>query len=190
MDGSVLPFHRPPGRARGRIAFGAPLPLAMAAERELADIVLDQVWPVWRVRDSLDGRLPDGWLLVDLYDVWLGEPALAGQVAAADYRIEVTGATAANLTTAATEMLAATRLPRERQKGSGVVAYDLRPLVASVVVVEVGPPVVLRARTRFDSVLGTGRPEEVVAALGDLIGAAVSIGSIVRERLLLASELG
>ena len=43
-------------------------------------------------------------------------------------------------------------------------------------------------RTRFDSVLGTGRPEEVVAALGDAVGASLELTSIVRERLILAEE--
>ena len=46
----------------------------------------------------------------------------------------------------------------------------------------------LRARTRFHSVLGTGRPEEVVAALGDAVGAQLDVTSIVRERLILAEE--
>jgi hypothetical protein len=39
-------------------------------------------------------RPPGGWRLVDVHDVWLGSPALAGQVVAADYRIEVAGADA------------------------------------------------------------------------------------------------
>ena len=46
----------------------------------------------------------------------------------------------------------------------------------------------LRARTRFHPVLGTGRPEEVVAALGDAVGAPLVVTSIVRERLILAEE--
>ena len=36
---------------------------------------------------------------------------------------------------------------------------------------------------------GTGRPEEVVAALADELGAPLAIDAIVRERLLLADEL-
>ena len=48
----------------------------------------------------------------------------------------------------------------------------------------------VRARTRFDPVRGTGRPEEVVAALGDLAGSPLHVASIVRERLILADELG
>ena len=52
-----------------------------------------------------------------------------------------------------------------------------------------GPPVIVRARTRFDPVLGTGRPEEVVAALAEASGSPLTVGSIVRERLVLAEDL-
>ena len=50
-----------------------------------------------------------------------------------------------------------------------------------------GPDII---RTRFDPVLGTGRPEEVVAALGERIEAPLVVGSSVRERLILADEPG
>ena len=71
-----------------------------------------------------------------------------------------------------------------------MVRYDLRPLLADVRVVDGGPPVVVRIRTRFHPELGTGRPEEVVLALGDRVGVEVSVERIVRERLVLADELG
>ena len=88
------------------------------------------------------------------------------------------------LARAAAALLAADRLPRERQKGATTVAYDLRPLVADLGVVAVGPPVVIRARTRFHPELGTGRPAEVVAALGDTLGTALTIERLVREGLV------
>ena len=185
IEGSSLPMYRPPGRPRARVAFGAPIPAGMVLECELADIVLTEMLPSWVVRERLAGLLPDGWRLIDLFDVWLGAPALAGQVASADYRIKLDGIDAAAATTAALSMLDAQALPRERQKGGTTVAYDLRPLLAAVAVVEPGPPLVVRARTRFDPVLGTGRPEEVIAALGAAAGASPTVRSIVRERLVL-----
>ena len=48
----------------------------------------------------------------------------------------------------------------------------------------------MRTRTRFDPVLGTGRPEEVVAAVAEAAGADLVIGAVVRERLILADDLG
>jgi len=61
--------------------------------------------------------------------------------------------------------------------------------VADVAVVGDGAPLVVRIRTRFDPALGTGRPEEVVAALGDVLGRPLEIRSTVRERLLTHDDL-
>ena len=61
-------------------------------------------------------------------------------------------------------------------------------MVIGVAVISAGPPVV-RARTRFHATLGTGRPEEVVAALCEAAGRALDVGAIVRERVILAREL-
>ncbi len=189
LEACGLPLFRAPGRVRPRIAFGAPIPARLALEGELADIVLTEFVPTWRVREGLAEHLPDGWRLVDVHDVWLGSPALAGQVVAADYRIEVSGADGTAIATAAAGVLNATELPRERLKGGSAVRYDLRPLLADVGLVDSGPPVVLRVRTRFDPVLGTGRPEEVVAALGDALGSPLVVASLVRERMILGDEV-
>lgn len=189
IERTGLPLHRPTGRNRARIAFGAPVPASMALEHELADILLTELVPSWRVREALASGLPEGWQLIDLYDVWLGAPALSSQVAAADYVVDVGDADAEAVSAAVTGLLAASRLTRERSKGGAMVPYDLRPLVAHVTVADVGPPLVIGMRTRFHPVLGTGRPEEVVAALGDLAGAPLEVRSVVRARLILADEL-
>ena len=177
------------GRGRSRLSFGAPLPVGMSAERDLIDIVLTEMWPIWRVRDALAGHLPDGWRLVDAFDVWLGGPPLAGRVVAADYRIELAGAPdAAALAVVAADLMNARSIPRERVKGGSTVTYDLRPLVAAITI-RPGPPVTVRTRTRFDPELGSGRPEEIVGALSDRSGSTLAIASIVRERLLVAEDL-
>jgi radical SAM-linked protein len=186
-----LPLARTEGATpRPRISFGAPLTAGMAAEGELIDIVLTERWPVWRLREALEPVLPAGWRLVRLEDVWLGGPPLAGRVAAAEYRITLGEPTDADaLRVACTQLLEARRLPRERAKGDRFVAYDLRPLLIDVRVASDGPPAVLAARTRFHPELGTGRPEEVVAALADAAGVPLTSMSIVRERVLLAQDL-
>jgi hypothetical protein len=189
LEATGLPAHRPAGKARAHVAFGAPVPTSIALEHELADIVLTELVPRWRVRESLVAVVPDGWRLVDLHDVWLGEPPLAGQVAAADYRIDLVGVDAATIASAAASILAADHLVRERTKGAEIVRYDLRPLLIDVAMASPGPPPVVRVRTRFHATLGTGRPEEVVAALGDAAGRAIDVGATVRERLILAGEL-
>ena len=189
LDASGLPVFRAPGKVRARLAFGAPIPVGLVAEQELADILLTELLPVWQVREALVAHLPAGWRLLDLHDVWLGGQALAAQVAAADYRIDVGAADSKAIGAAIETVLRARELPRQRQKGGSAVTYDLRPLLVGLGVAAAGPPVLLRTRTRFHPVLGTGRPEEVVAALGDVAGMPLVIGSVVRERLVLANEM-
>ena len=177
------------GRGRSRVSFGAPLPVGMAADRDLIDIVLTETWPAWRVREALADHLPAGWRLIDAFDVWLGGPPLAGRVVAADYRVELAdGPDPAALDDAARALIAATSISRERVKGGTTVSYDLRPLLTSIAI-EPGSPLLARIRTRFDPELGTGRPDEVVGALGDRIGSRLEIASVVRERLLVAEDV-
>ena len=199
---------------RPRIAFAAPLGVGLPAERELADLFLAERLPVAEVRDALEANLPEGHRLVELLDVWLGEAALPGQVVAADYRAEVRvfgaadgedGASASPmfdaLADAARRLLREVTLPRTRDKGGRAVAYDLRPLLADISVMEApGPPaddladpvasraglVQLRIRVRYDPERGVGRAEEVLAALAESAGLELSLEALVRERMLLA----
>lgn len=186
-----LPLARTEGATvRPRISFGAPLPVGMAAAGELIDVVLTERWPAWRVREALEPRLPEGWSLVRMEDVWLGGPPLAGRVVAADYRVDLDAPVArASLAAACAVLLAAGSLPRERHKGDRVVTYDLRPLLIDLTPTATHPDASVRVRTRFHPELGTGRPEEVVAALADVVGTPLGIRGIVRERLLLVEDL-
>ena len=102
---------------------------------------------------------------------------------------------------AARRLLTASSLPRTRDKGGQRVAYDLRPLLADVSVIEVpvstpddlaGPAaserslVQLRIRVRYDPERGVGRPEEVLAALAAIAGVELAFEALVRERVILA----
>jgi len=192
---------------RPRIAFAAPLGVGLPAERELADLFLAERLPVAVVRDALEANLPEGHRLVELLDVWLGEAALPGQVVAADYRAEVRVGHSAGapdaLANAARRLLTASSLPRTRDKGGHQVAYDLRPLLADISVIEIpgpepghpaGPPasgaalVHLRIRVRYDPERGVGRPEEVLAALAESAGLELSLEALVRERVVLVAD--
>src|SRR4029079_986432 len=86
-------------------------------------------------------------------------------------------------------LLAARTIPRIRVKGTVEKVYDLRPLLADARVEAENGGIVLAVRTRFDPELGSGRPEEVVAALADDTGRALTIGAITRTRLLLAEDV-
>lgn len=197
---------------RPRIAFAAPLTVGLPADRELADLFLAARRPVADVRAALAAHLPDGHRLVELHDVWLGEAALAGQVAAADYRASVRvaggaiGPASVVLADAATRLLDSATLPRTRDKGGRDVAYDLRPLLGDISILgtvahlagdatgpdgptEASEPLIgLRIRVRYDPERGVGRPDEVLAALASASGLELAFEALVRERLILAGD--
>ncbi len=178
--------------SRGRVAPASPLPLGIAGEREVVDVVLAERMPVASVRDAIAAALPRGWSLVGLHDVWLGAPAAPAAVIAADYRVVVAGPSRIRLEAAARELLAAATLPRERRREKRTTAYDLRPLLLALETRAAGAAGItlwMRLRHGPDAV---GRPEEVVAALGEPpappLEAPAEIVAIVRERLVLADD--
>ena len=190
---SGLPLAQLDATGRPRVAFGAPLSAAAEGEAELAEIFLAERIPAWRVREALEERMPAAHTLLSAEDVWLGAPPLPGRVIAADWRIELQAADIdrAELSAAADRLLAAASLPRTRQKAGGDKAYDLRPLLDDVRVdprAADGQPLTVRIRTRFRPDLGSGRPEEVVAALAEAGGAELVIRRTVRERLVLGED--
>jgi radical SAM-linked protein len=176
---------------RPKFAIAAPLPARMSARAELADIWLTRRLPAWRVRESLEAVLPAGHTIEGLEDIWLGGPALVGRVAAADYLVTLDGAPDDTTVVAAVDrVLASDRLARERTKGGVVKVFDLRPLIVAITVLGSGSSTALRLTTRIHPELGTGRPEEVVAAIASEAGVVLEANGIVRERLVLSDELG
>jgi hypothetical protein len=178
-------------RPKARFAIAAPLAAAIPGEAELVDVWLVERMPRWRVREALQAALPIGHTLVDVYDVWLGEPALPGLVAASVYRAELDApADAGRLAHAAEILLAADALPRRRAKGEGTVPYDLRPFLLGIEVAsrpEGGAWV--RMRLRHDPSRGIGRPDETLAALAEVLGnAPLEPAALVREGLVLADS--
>ncbi len=190
---------------RPRLVFAAPLPLGMLAEQELADLYLAERLTLPDLRDRLRRDLPLGYELVDLHDVWVGEPSLASQLAAADYRVHVSGASLDAVRPAAAALLGAERLDREKKREDRSVAYDLRPLLLHLDVrgssgdevatlprnegdVASGDGLVLEMRLRHAQE-GVARAEEVVLALSDALGQTLEIEQAIRLRLWLTGEL-
>lgn len=166
---------------RPRLVFAAPLPLGMLAEHELADLFLSERLTRLDLRVRLSEGMPRGYRLIDLHDEWIGGPAVATQLVAADYRMTLLGVEREDLASAATRILSAERLPRERRRETKTVAYDLRPLIIELRVRDAdagtlaadGAPAEaaeLWMRLRHSQERGSGRADEVVAALADELG--------------------
>jgi hypothetical protein len=121
---------------------------------------------------------------------------LAASLAGADYRVRLNGELApSDLERAARDLLKAESVPRQRMRGTTLVSYDLRPLVATIVIDPFGrggpdpEGIELLIRTLFDPARGAGRPEEVVAELAGRSNRPIDIEDIVRERVFLSDEL-
>jgi radical SAM-linked protein len=177
---------------RLKLIFAAPLQLGMLAEHELADLFLSERLTAPELRDRLAAGMPRGYAVVDLHDVWIGDPALAPQLAAADYRITLLNVEQARLEAAAGRLLAAERLPRARRKEARAIPYDLRPLLlelrARTADSEALPPDAdparaagLWMRLRHTQDRGSGRVEEVVAALAGEMGLRAGTGGCEEE---------
>ncbi len=175
--------------ARPKLVFAAPLQLGMLAEHELADLFLSERLGASALRARLMAGMPAGYRVVDLHDVWVGAPALAPQLVAADYRMTLFGVEREELATAAARLMAAERLRRERRREAKTVAYDLRPLIIDLQIRAADPAAVapdgvsaraagLWMRLRHSQELGSGRADEVVAALADEMGQAAVASAV------------
>jgi radical SAM-linked protein len=189
---STLPVAPGAGqRGRLRLAFAAPVPIGMTAEREILEFLLEQPLPITDVRAALTAHLPPGHGLLDLHDVWLGAPSVASLLVAMDYRVQVhseVGAAQSQLSTGVARILAAARLDRPHLKGGRPTTRDLRPFIESLTLAE-SRPALLGMRLRTDPSIGFARPEEILLALSIEIGREIVADSIVRERLILADEV-
>ena len=180
-----------------KLAFAAPLPVGMAAERELADLLLTRRVPAAMVRERLEAHLPEGHEILGIEDVWLGRAPLAGGCVGATYEATIEpGAKAGGrelsteLGQAAARLLEAESLPRHRSKGgSAAAAYDLRPLVGDLRVEVRDEAIIVVITTRILAERGVGRPDEVLAELARAAGLdSLPVASVRRTRVILHGE--
>ena len=181
------------GAGRARVVSACPLPIGIAGEREVVDLYLVERLPAAAVRAAVTAALPEGLSLVDVHDVWIGAPSAPAAVVAADYRVLVAGPPRWAVEGAALALLGAATLPRERRREKKVTFYDLRPLILRLAVAASdasGLTLTMRLRHAPDAV---GRPEEVVAALGEPpagpLPTALVVRAIVREQVVMADDL-
>ena len=201
---SGLPIQMSEGATpRPRVTFAAPAPVGMFAERELIDVVLTELVPLRDVRAAVAVAAPNGYRVVDVFDVWLGRPALAALVVAGDYRAAVAEGVgdgrvgllgSPEVEAAIAGLLAAPRIEQPRSKGQGMVTIDIRPHIRTLRATGLpagpspGAEVELWMRLRLGGEGGVGRPEEVVAALGERLGRVLVPVRITRERIVLADD--
>jgi radical SAM-linked protein len=150
-----------------RSSLAAPLPLGVTSEAELMDIFCVRgVAPHFFVA-AVNRQLPPGMTVDKVYPMAFDLPSLQASVSQAEYRVAVATKTGPqDMEKALKTILAMEHLPWQHQRDTGPRQYDLRVLIDDLWVIEWQPPAgLLGMRLRCDS-SGSGRPEQVTAALG------------------------
>jgi len=173
-----------------RLQLAAALPLGFTSECEIADAWLETPQDLDAAGEALAAAVPPGLTLLAVTEAPLAEPALQTQVRSAEYVVTLdTTWSAEELDARLAALLAQPEIRRVR-RGK---AYDLRPLIESAERGPAGAPFipfkglgvsgVQTLRLRLAAREGaTGRPEEVVEALG----ASAAGARFHRTRLILS----
>jgi len=147
-----------------KITFASALPVGCTSEAEVMDVVLTEPIAPSDMAARLAPALPAGIAIASITEVPLNAPALQAALRWAEYVVTVeTDETREQVESLVQTFLAAPSLMRERRGKS----YDLRPLALSLIVKAVSASSAqIAMRLLADASAGTGRPDEVLAALG------------------------
>ena len=150
-----------------RISLAAPLALGVTSGAELMDVVLAKGASPHFFTTAVNNKLPAGVGILQTHAIGSNEPSLQSLVRQAEYE-----------TTAETEkkrdeieaninrLLGAEHLPWQHLRDTGPRHYDLRALTYDLWLVKLDPPLcTIGMRLRCGS-NGSGRPEQVLKALG------------------------
>ncbi len=158
-------------RPKPKMQLASALPLGVTSRAEVLDLWLEEEIPLDEaLRARLQANAPQGLEVLSLERVDDRAPALQTQLRAAEYEATLLEAPPEpELDRRVRAALQAESLPRER-RGK---AYDLRPLIQSLRLLspdaEGRPRLAMRLSAREGA---TGRPDEVLAALGIPVHAA------------------
>ena len=150
-----------------RLSLAAPLAVGVTSEAELMDIFLSKWASPHFFTATVSRQLPPGIEILQTYPIGPNQPALPAQVRYTEYRIEVeTDGQPKDVETALSSLLSLEHLPWQHQRDTGLRRYDLRALIDDLWLIDFHHPYgTVGMRLRCDN-SGSGRPEQVAAALG------------------------
>jgi len=150
-----------------RISLAAPLALGVTSEAELMDVMLSTGLTPHSFTSVVGRQLPVGISIIQVLNTPLALPSLQSLVRFAEYKVGLeTGQSAAEVAGAITFLMSKTELPWQHQRDTGVRRYNLRALVDDLWLIDITDGFCnIGMKLRCDS-NGSGRPEQVVAALG------------------------
>lgn len=147
-----------------RLNLASALPLGFTSECEVIDVWLERKMEPEEVMAALLPALPPGLRLLDIQPIDPHRPALQSELEASEFTITLLEAHP-DLEARCQSLLEAASLPRVRREKK----YDLRPLILALTTLPSDAQNRQRLFLRMAARDGaTGRPEEVMAALGIL----------------------
>lgn len=145
-----------------RLNLACALPLGFTSNQELLEAWLQDDLSESQVREALEGALPPGIVLSKVEQIDLALPAIQHDLLASDYTLTLLELLP-GLDERLAGLLSAESLPRQRRGKP----YDLRPLILGLERLPDDPTGKQRIKVRLDvRPASTGRPEEVLLALG------------------------
>lgn len=150
-----------------RIAIASPLAVEVTSEGELIDVFMERKVAPDFFATTVNEQLPRGIAILGIRNVWLKLPSTQSQLRFAEYHVEVeSDREPEKVKQDISALLKKETLPWQHSRGSKVHSYDLRALIDDIWMIEAGQPVcTLGMRLRNDS-KGSGRPDQVIQALG------------------------
>ena len=166
-----------------RLSFAAALPVGCTSDHEVLDVILSEPRDLEDICDRLNEAAPAGITVLAVAEVPYSAPALQTQTRAAEFVVTLLDPNSTeNVRERVQAIMNAQRIERTRRDKT----YDLRPLILDMAVeADANGPLRIRMLLKAEE-SGTGRPDEVVAALG-MDAAAVRIH---RRRLIFAQDFG
>lgn len=150
-----------------RLSLACPLQVGVTSEAELMDVFLKRRLAPFFFIKALKGKLPRGVDVLGAEEVPLNLPSLQSSMHFAEYRVAiVTEKGPKDVLQAISSFLGRKELPWEHMRDKEARKYDLRALVDDLWPIGFqDSELTLGMRLRADAT-GTGRPEQVVAAMG------------------------
>jgi len=155
-------FHPHP-----KISLAVPLALGVTSEAELMDIVLARQVSPHFFTAAVNQQLPAGLEVLQVAPIAETMPSLQSQARFAEYAVALAAEKGENeIAEDIASLLALKNLPWQHQRDTGPKNYDLRALIDALWLLDWRDKFcTIGMRLRCDSG-GSGRPEQVAAALG------------------------
>jgi radical SAM-linked protein len=150
-----------------QISMALALAMGVTSEAELMDIYLDKFISPHSFTAAIGRQLPPGIAVGGVYNTPLTMPSLQSQVRQAEYTVVIVTEKEKNeIESGLNGLLDKETLPWEHQRDTGPKKYDLRALIDDLWLIDWRRgSCTIGMRLRCDST-GSGRPEQVAAALG------------------------